>query len=738
MSIVDVQGHVDLVWILIAAAMVMLMQAGFTALESGVTRAKNSINVATKNISDFIVSVLIFFLMGYALMFGQSAGGFFGTNGFSLEGLDAPNDYAMFVFQATFAGTAATIISGAVAERMKFGAYLFISAIVVSVVYPISGHWIWNADGWLAQAGFVDFAGSTVVHSLGAWVGLAGAIILGPRLGRFSEDGKVLPIHGHSLVLAVVGVMILWFGWFGFNGGSTLTADSSIAKILANTILSASAGGISCFAISMVSSRGKVRIEKLLNGVVAGLVAITAGCAVLNPQSAVWLGLFTGIAVFYFEDFLLHVCKVDDPVNVVAAHGLAGAIGTLALAFLAPVENLPLGNSVAQFWVQLQGVLAVLVWGLTCGFLLFGLMKVMGNLRVSSEGEMMGLNVHEHGATSDLLDTMKAMNKFVAAHKGEGVSDLTQRIQAEIGTEGGEIALTFNQVIDSFHDTIVMIKNGTHDLSDASETMIGTSSDIQTDALQQAAQVKQVNHAIKEMVKSIQHASASTGKTADITQVVVVEVSKVLAVMRDANRSVDDLAHKVSFSHEIMSDVYEQSQNISVVVDTINKIADKTNLLALNAAIEAARAGDAGRGFSVVADEVRGLSVMTTESTAQIANLVNNLQARSLEATRSMDNSKENASKAQRMTDKVEGSLLQVTNMVKEIESMSVEMFTTITSQSEHSKEIQNSIQSIQSMATYSEQRAGIASEISQRLSDLSDTLSSKVSGMHVDPSRIH
>ena len=246
-------------------------------------------------------------------MFGDSvAGGFIGFNGFALSGLSTPMDYAGFVFQATFAGTAATIISGAVAERMRFSSYVFVSVIVIAFIYPISGHWIWSGDGWLAQKQMVDFAGSTVVHSLGAWVGLAGAIVLGPRIGRFDENGNPNKIHGHSLVFAVMGVLVLFFGWFGFNGGSTLTGDGSVAIIVANTLLAASAGGISCFLVSMVTSRGEVQIEKLLNGIVGGLVAVTAGCAVLEPIGAVWLGLSAGVIVYYAEEIVLRVFKVDD------------------------------------------------------------------------------------------------------------------------------------------------------------------------------------------------------------------------------------------------------------------------------------------------------------------------------------------------------------------------------------------------------------------------------------------
>ncbi|NWF66637.1 MAG: hypothetical protein HXX81_04115 [Campylobacterales bacterium] len=228
------------------------MQAGFTALEAGLVRAKNSINVAMKNFSDTLFSLIGFYIIGFGIMFGVSIDGLFGSSAFLLEGKSEPYDYAYFIFQAVFAGTAATIVSGAIAERMKFEGYLISSIMISVLIYPVFGHWVWNADGWLAKSGFVDFAGSTVVHSIGGWVGLAGAIILGARIGKFDENGKPRDILGYSIQTSVVGVFILWFGWFGFNGGSTLVADGSVAKIIVNTILSGAIGGIVCLMLSKI------------------------------------------------------------------------------------------------------------------------------------------------------------------------------------------------------------------------------------------------------------------------------------------------------------------------------------------------------------------------------------------------------------------------------------------------------------------------------------------------------
>ncbi|MCD8513871.1 MAG: hypothetical protein LRY63_11600 [Nitrincola sp.] len=311
-------------------------------------------------------------------MFGDSLSGWFGIP-MILDDSGDSSIYTYFVFQAVFAGTAATIVSGAVAERMRFMSYVLISIMVVAFVYPVSGHWIWNDEGWLAQMGFMDFAGSTVVHSLGAWVGLAGAIVVGPRWMRFGKDGKVNAIPAHNLVLAVIGVLILWFGWFGFNGGSTFAADSTVPGIVANTLLAAAAGGAACFLASMMfHDQRLVSVEKLLNGVIGGLVAITASADVVSTLGAVMIGAFAGVVVYIAEYVLLYKFKVDDPVNVISAHGVAGAFGTLVLPFFA-VGELAAGSVLQQFWVQLIGVFSVFVWGFVMGLLLFGGLKWIAN-----------------------------------------------------------------------------------------------------------------------------------------------------------------------------------------------------------------------------------------------------------------------------------------------------------------------------------------------------------------------
>lgn len=397
---------IDTIWTLMAAFLVFFMQAGFAMVETGFTRAKNACNIMMKNLMDFAVGSIAFWAIGFGIMFGSSVLGIFGTSGFFLSTGDPSTgeglwQFAYWIFQAVFAATAATIVSGAMAERTKFNSYLTYSAIITALIYPIVGHWIWGG-GWLSAKGFIDFAGSTVVHSTGGWAALAGALILGPRLGKYSPDGRSNAFPGHNIPLASLGVFILWFGWFGFNAGSTTSGTNlNIATIAVTTNLAAAAGSIS--AMMFVWMRfGKPDVSMTLNGALAGLVGITAGCANVSPLSAVIIGTIAGILVVISVEFIDKVLKIDDPVGAISVHGVCGAWGTLAVGLFAEqkfggINGLFHGGGIAQLSTQILGVASVFVWVFSSAFILFFVIKSTMGLRTTDEEQLKGLDIGEHG-----------------------------------------------------------------------------------------------------------------------------------------------------------------------------------------------------------------------------------------------------------------------------------------------------------------------------------------------------
>ncbi|MCQ9205200.1 MAG: ammonium transporter [Omnitrophica bacterium] len=397
---------IDTVWTLVAAFLVFFMQAGFAMVETGFTRAKNACNIMMKNLMDFSVGAIAYWAIGFGVMFGASAFGLFGSDGFFLSAANPSTgegqwQFAFWMFQVVFAATAATIVSGAMAERTKISAYLWYSVFVSAIIYPVVGHWIWG-NGWLAARGMIDFAGSTVVHSVGGWAALAGAIMLGPRLGKYSKDGSSRAIPGHNIPLAALGVFILWFGWFGFNAGSTTAGTNlSIAVIAVTTNLAAAAGAICAMFIAWIKF-GKPDTSMALNGALAGLVAITAGCANVSPLGAIMIGAIGGILVVFSVEFIDKVLHIDDPVGAISVHGVCGAWGTLAVGLFAQeayggTNGLFFGGGISQFITQVIGVVSVFVWVFGAALALFGIIKATVGLRVSKDEELKGLDIGEHG-----------------------------------------------------------------------------------------------------------------------------------------------------------------------------------------------------------------------------------------------------------------------------------------------------------------------------------------------------
>jgi Amt family ammonium transporter len=401
----------DTGWTLIAAVLVMFMQAGFAMLTAGFSRSKNACNMLMKNLMDFCFGTIAYWAIGFGLMFG--AGNLlFGNSGFFL--IDSGDTFASlnwtqvplelkYFFQLVFCATAATIVAGAMAERTRFIAYIFYSIIITAIIYPIVGHWIWGG-GWLAKIGMWDFAGSTVVHSTGGWLALVGAFMLGPRTGKYNRDGSSNAITGHSIPLATLGTFILWFGWFGFNPGSTMALVSDIAHIAAITNLAGAAGGISAMITSWWMFK-KADISMALNGVLGGLVSITASCAFVSAGSAIWIGIIGGVLVVVGVVFMDQVLHVDDPVGAIAVHGICGSWGTLALGLFAQDKFWPgttgnglfFGGSWKLIGAQALGVVSVFTWCLLAGFMMFYIIKHLVGLRVSREEELRGLDIDEHG-----------------------------------------------------------------------------------------------------------------------------------------------------------------------------------------------------------------------------------------------------------------------------------------------------------------------------------------------------
>lgn len=399
------QYMADTVWVLVTAFLVFWMQAGFAMLETGFTRAKNAVNVLMKNLLDFCIASIAYWAVGFALMFGNGTP-LLGLTGFFVGAHSSPNLFsalawtsvpvlAAWFFQLVFAGTAATIVSGAMAERTKFPAYLLYSLFISLIIYPVSGHWIWGG-GWLSALGFKDFAGSTVVHSVGGWLALVGAFMLGPRIGKYTREGKPQAIPGHSIPLATLGVFILWLGWFGFNPGSTMAAAPvDIAHVAVTTNIAAATGALGAMFLAWLKF-GKPDAGLTLNGVVAGLVAITAPCAFVSVFGAAIIGLLAGV-VMVFSVLFFDKIKIDDPVGAISVHGICGALGTILLGFFDVKDGLLYGGGFHQLAVQIMGVAAVFAWCIVTGFILFGALKATIGLRVSEDEEIEGLDLGEHG-----------------------------------------------------------------------------------------------------------------------------------------------------------------------------------------------------------------------------------------------------------------------------------------------------------------------------------------------------
>jgi ammonium transporter, Amt family len=454
---------IDVLWVVLCAGLVLNMQLGFLCLESGLTRSKNSINVAVKNMADLSIAVLFYWGFGFGLMFGVSETGWFGS-GFRLLSFDDTWQAAFFLFQAMFCATAATIVSGAAAERMRFSGYLLVTIIAAGLIYPFYGHWAWGGSfsaglGWLAERGFVDFAGATVVHSVGGWVALAVILVLGPRLGRFEQSHQGRSLTGSNLPMAMLGALLIMFGWFGFNGGSTFAFDGSVPAIIANTVLAAMAGVLGGMGMSWLRWRHVDPVYPL-NGLIAGMVAVTASAHAVSAGAALFIGLM-GSLIMYAADRLLFRWRIDDAVSAVPVHLASGIWGTIAVALFADLERLGTGlGRLQQLGVQLEGVLVAGIWAFGLSWILLRVLNRVVPLRVSAEDEIDGLNVSEHGARTELIELLQAM----AAHQHAGRFDT--EVPVEPFTEVGQIASQYNKVIGALRSAVGTTQSIIRDIRD--------------------------------------------------------------------------------------------------------------------------------------------------------------------------------------------------------------------------------------------------------------------------------
>ena len=505
---------VDILWVISASALVFLMQAGFLGLEAGLTRTKNAINVAIKNLADFGVSVIVFWLIGFGVMFGATSNGWFGTDSFALSFAESqPGATVFFLFQVMFAGTAVTIVSGAVAERLRFLGYIFIAVFVAGFTYPLFGHWAWNSGGWLAERGFVDFAGSSVVHSVGGWTALAVLLVIGPRIGRFPKDGPPREIQGNNLPLASLGVLLLFVGWLGFNGGSTLAIDSGVGRVLANTVLAGAAGLVAATALGY-RRNGRAEIDHVFNGVLGGLVAITANAHAVDSVAAAAIGALGGI-VAIGAMVLLEKFRIDDAVGAVPVHLAAGVWGTLATGIFGEADLLGTGLSrFEQVGIQALGVAACFVFVFGTTYLVVRIIDRFEPFRVSRDAELVGLNVAEHGATSELLDFFRVMDTQAAT------ADLSLRAPVEPFTEVGQIATQYNVLMDKLEESDSEVREYQAHLEDrvAAQTVELRNANV-------------LEHDARVLAEGLAEVSAALGSTLELDEVLDLILDRVARVV---------------------------------------------------------------------------------------------------------------------------------------------------------------------------------------------------------------
>ena len=770
------QMSLNHMWTMIAAALVALMQTGFLLLEAGMVRSKNSINVAQKNISDFVFSCAFFYIIGFALMFGPSTNGFFGWSpDYILWNKVEDWQYTFFVFQMVFCGTAATIVSGAVAERMKYTVYIIMSVCISALIYPVFGYMAWGNlfnpenTSFLINGGFIDFAGSTVVHSIGGWVSLAGVIVVGPRIGKFNKDGTVNTLNGHSHVLATAGALILWVGWIGFNGGSTTVGSPAFAHIISNTMLAASFGGLIATIIGRIHD-GIYRPERSINGVLAGLVGITAGCDAVSTISAVIIGLICGVVVHFAAIILEKYLKLDDVIGAIPVHGVCGATGTLLVGFLAEADKLAAPTRLDQIIIQAEGVAIAFLWAFGVAFIIFKLLDMTMGIRVTKEEEEEGLNAAEHGTSLGTGVLQKHLNEIFNVHK-----DLTQRLDCSSGDEAAEVAMILNNFLGDVHGFVRNIKRNSTSLDASSVKLAGiacelssSSEELTTKSCQTSESTDMVSQRISSSTKAISDITSDIGVISDnatemsqnldmMAQAIEKLSSEVINIAENSNsadRIADDAIQMSKEAYKTMQSLNEASESVKDMLEIIKSVANKTNILSINASIEATRAGEAGRSFAVVAEEVKTLANKTASAAGDMENKISNVHSSITNVLDVMDNMSNiiniinesvktisvaaNQQKviAENIASGVKANSANASGIaekINQISAVSRNIAEDIVSVSGETTNIANTAKTFHSEASRTSQNTSYIKDNSSRLSDMAKNLNDEVSKYKTD-----
>jgi Amt family ammonium transporter len=752
----------DHIWLAVAFMVVFLMKGGFLLFEAGMVRAKNTINTAQKNLTDTILSIILFYIIGYNMMFGESVNGVFGWT----PGIDFHDvDHTFFIYQIVFCSMVATVVSGAVAERIKFESYMMSTIFVTLIIYPIFGHWAWGDkvipgnSTYLIDNGFIDFAGSTVVCALGGWVALAALVVIGPRIGKFNDDGSVNYIPASNIVLSGFGAIILWVGAMAFNAGLAHAGSYELPHIMSNTILAGAFSGITSLILGRIKD-GLFRPERCIYGILGGICAIAAGCHIFSAIDTIIVGIISGAMVFSAFHFLTDKLKIDDVVCAVPINAFCGSAGTLLVGFLADPKFFG-GNSVyEQIWIQFVGVGMGFLWAFVVSYCFFYVVNKYYGMRVTPEEEIEGLNSAEHGVTMGTGILQEAMRDIVY---GDG--DLTVRLDETTGDESAEIATLFNKFVEKLQFLMVNISQNAKVLNASSNRLSNVSEDFSTSfgnifdqsekvsnvTKEVSAEVRDSAQASKEINNNISTIAENAKQMSKYMEEVSATVAGMMGSIKSVGTDVTQISGTTSQAKKLagqasmkMSELEHATGKIDSVVELIRQIADKTNLLALNATIEASRAGEAGKGFIVVANEVKQLATQTRQATEEIFERITDIQGGTkdtnemigevAEVIESINNAMStisaNIDKQSSDADIISGNVLESAKSAKAVsDSISTVVDSTnlvtenMDKASKHTSQVQNSSSKFTKAALDNQQNAQRVKQTSEDLSSVSNEL---------------